>query len=258
MTKIISIANQKGGVGKTTTCVNLGTALSLMGNKVLLIDLDPQANLSTYLKYEETDYSTTMSDIIEKEAGFKGGVSKDCIQTSVKNRVDFIPSDIGLSEADYYMIPSIQREHILQRVLKNPIFEDYDYILIDCVPSLGLLVMNALVASDGIIVPVQTQKFALNGLQGLIQMKDLVANLNPKLDIIGILATMTENTNMSRSSLAELQEKYAELLFETTISKAVEAAYSSEAGTSLCLNQGSKLGQEYISLAGELVKRMEG
>ena len=260
--KIIAIANQKGGVGKTTTAVNLGTALELSGKRVLLIDLDPQANMSAYLGFEDDDKST-MSDLVMTTANnFTMGAQKrempsmdECVRYSEINKVHFIPSDIGLAYADACMMQAAQRESVLNFILSDKAIQEYDYVIIDCLPSLGILLINALTASDGVIIPVQTQKFALDGLDMLSEIYNQVKEtINPKLDITGVLATMADNTNISRSVVEKLTERYGNKMFCTQIHKSVEAANSSERMKSLCLNK-TRLGEEYKALATEIMSR---
>ena len=253
--KIIAIANQKGGVGKTTTAVNLGAALALNGKKVCLIDLDPQANMSSYLGYEESDTPNINDMMIATVRG--GTISADGILHSEKNNVDFVPSDINLSSADFYLSQALARESVLKRVLSADCFSKYDYILIDCLPSLGVLLMNALTAADGVVIPVQTQKFALNGLEGLTEVIDQIkSTVNPQLEIIGILPTMLDNTVMTRDTINALTEKYSNTLMTSRISRSVEAAYSAQKCRSLCLDS-SKIGEEYKSLADEVIEKYE-
>lgn len=262
MSKIIAIANQKGGVGKTTTAVNLGTALQLMGNKVILIDLDPQANMSAYLGFEE-DGCPTMSDLIMITANnFTMGAKRkdmpnisECIRFNDTNKLYYIPSDIGLAYADSCLMQAATRESILKNILSAQEISEYDYVIIDCLPSLGILLINALTAADGVIIPVQTQKFALDGLDMLGNIYDQVKTaINPKLEIIGVLPTMADNTNISRTTAAALAERYSDKVFTVSIHKSVEAANSSERMKSLCLNK-TKLGEEYKALAAEVAKR---
>lgn len=252
MSRIIAIANQKGGVGKTTTTVNLGTALAMRGNKVCLIDLDPQANMSAYLGYTEELSVITINDMMLNVV--RGETVTSGIIHNEENGVDYVPSNINLSSADFYLSQALARESVLKRVLSSVIFSEYDYILIDCLPSLGVLLMNALTASGDVIIPVQTQKFALNGLQGLTDVINQIKNtVNPELRIMGILPTMLDNTVMSRETLNALTNDY-QSVFNTKISKSIEAAYSSQKCRSLCKDKSSKLGEEYMLLAEEVEK----
>ena len=242
----------------------MGTGLALKGNEVLLIDLDPQANLSAYLGFENDD-SATMSDLIMAAANnFTMGAQKkvmppigECILYSELNKVSFIPSDIGLAYADACMMQAATRESVLKFILSDEAVQQFDYIIIDCLPSLGILLINALTAADGVIIPVQTQKFALDGLDMLSEIYNQVkGTINSKLDIVGVLATMADNTNISKTVASKLTERYGEKMFDTMIHKSVEAANSSERMKSLCLNK-TKLGEEYKALAEEVSKRCE-
>lgn len=256
---IISIANQKGGVGKTTTAMNLGVALRLMGNEVLLIDFDPQANLSTYLGFEnKTKNILTVSDLIMSAIGQsdKSRDITDYIRTSAVNDIDYIPSDINLANAEYYLNVALSRETVLRRILSEDIISEYDYIIIDCNPSLGILLMNALTASNGIIIPVQAQDFALAGLNMLNNIFEQVrTTLKPDLQLIGVLATIVEeSTKASKRVIAKLKKCYADKLFDTYIHKATEAVQSTDKHKSLCLYK-NRLGDEYKALAYEVFER---
>lgn len=253
MSKIIAVCNQKGGVGKTTTTFNLGAALALeQGKKVLLIDLDPQANLSEYLQFD--DDNDTITDILLAAA--KGKVIstqrlKASIRTNEKNKLDYLPADLNLANAEMLMTTVIARETILKRLLCEEVVKQYDYVLIDCLPSLGLLLINALSAADEMIIPVQTQKFSLDGLQALVALYEQIrSTINPKIALIGILPTMADNTTVSKDALERLRSSNIRM-FETIIHKSVEAAKSSENGKALCRTK-NRLGDEYKALASEI------
>ncbi len=258
MSKIIAVSNQKGGVSKTTSTYNLGACLSHKYNKkVLLIDIDPQANLSEYLEYEP-DGTETMTQLI-MSACMTGSVSCDMVKSTIRHcdaaKVDYIPSDINLASSESLMTTALSRETILKRILTEDITKEYDYVIIDCLPSLGTLLINALAASDNVLIPVQTQKFSMDGLQALEALIKQIRNtINPDLRIIGILPTMTDRTLISRTAMTTLEEIYGELLFETSISKSIEAAKSSENKKPLCCID-CKLATEYNSLAWEVLKR---
>ena len=171
------------------------------------------------------------------------------------NRISYIPSDINLANAESYLMNALSRETVMKRILTNENLTDYDCVLIDCLPSLGILLVNALTASDNVIIPVQTQKFAYEGLGSLINICEQVKEtINKSLEVSGIIATMAENTKMSRNTLEMLDTNYKDLLYKTAIHKSVEAANSSERNRSLCLNK-SKLGEEYKALAEEIMTR---
>lgn len=253
---IISVSNQKGGVSKTGVSFNLGSALALKhGKKVLLIDLDPQANLSEYLKYEP-DGNPTLTQLV-MTACTGGRLTPELVGSAIRYNdtagVDYIPSDINLANSETLMQTALSRETILRRILAS--VDGYDFVIIDCLPSLGTLLINALTAANRLLIPVQTQKFSLDGLQALNALYEQIRTaINSNITMLGVLPTMVDRTSVSRKALAELHDKYGEVLFNTQISKSVEAAKSSESGTPLCMT-GHKLGQEYDELAQEVLSR---
>ncbi len=256
MSKIIAIGNQKGGVGKTTTAVNMAAALAKRGKKVLGIDLDPQFNMSEYLGYEyNTIYSICDLMIATANNELSDEVIAQCIVHNDEG-IDYIPSNIKLASADLFLSNVMCREQILKRILKRKIFDQYDVILIDCLPSLGILLTNALAAADGLIIPVQAQKFALDGLRQLEQVYQMVKlNVNPELNIEGVILTMYDNTNMSKAVEAELEAKYGSTLYVTRIHKRIEAPNSTYVQKSLVSYENSVLGAEYIRVTDEFIER---
>ena len=277
MSKIIAIANQKGGVGKTTTALNLGAGLSSKGKSTLLIDFDPQGNLSSYLGFQTNENTTTISDLLlfVMQHGFyqsyipcdgncvedkKSGVQavKDLVdksvQTNSKEKLDYIPATIQLFTAEQALCNAICRESILKIILSY-LQGRYDYIIIDCPPSLGNLLYNALVASDEVLIPVQAQNFALDGLTQLISTyHQIQMSLNPKLKINGFLLTMTNHTNHCKAVDTALKQQFGALVYDSSISQSVQAADSSAKQTSL-ISSKQKLGKQYTAFVQEFVQR---
>jgi chromosome partitioning protein len=256
-TRIISIANQKGGVGKTTTTLNLGAALAELGKKILLVDLDPQSSLTISLGVEMSKLEKSIYDLIASdEEGSQSSAQEIIIKTKMNN-VDLLPSNIDLSRAEIELMNMIDRERVIKFILE-PFKGVYDYIIIDCPPSLGLLNLNALTASDEVIIPMETDYLALRGAGILINraIKNVQKRLNPDLKIAGILATMYNvRTIHAREVLEKLREYFKELVFDTVIRETVKFKESSVDGLSILDYAGSsKAAESYRSFAQEVLK----
>ena len=254
MGKIISLANQKGGVGKTTTAINLAAALAGEGKKVLLVDADPQANASSGLGIEIRDLDKTIYECLINEIDPKTAI----LSTSVEN-LSIIPSHIDLVGAEIEMLNIEDKENILKRVLSS-LRADYDYILIDCSPSLGLITINALTASDSVIIPVQCEFFALEGIAKLLNtIKIIKSNLNPGLRIQGFLLTMYDGRlRLSTQVHDEVRRHFGDLVFDTVIARNVRLSEAPSHGMSVIeYDKSSKGAKSYIKLAKELIRRTE-
>lgn len=256
--RVISIANQKGGVGKTTTTLNFGVALQTQGKRVLCIDFDPQCHLGKYIGHKVDD-KPTIADCLFAKASYYSTIPTDgLIRHSRFDGLDYIPSSLKLSKADMVLAQAMFRESVLADVLALIPLEHYDYVLIDCNPSMGVLLTNALIASDGVIIPVQAEDFATDGLADMLELIRLIqAQGNPKLELIGMLPTMVTSTKMSDTVLAELQNTYPELVFRSSIRRSIDASGSTRTKTPL-VGSKSKLGGQYLSAAKELLERLEG
>ncbi|MDE7363389.1 MAG: ParA family protein [Ruminococcus sp.] len=258
MSKIIAVSNQKGGVSKTTVSYNLGACMALNhGKRVLLIDADPQANLSKYLGYEP-DRSPTMTQLV-MTACMNGAISSEITESAVRHcekaNVDYIPSDLNLASCEILMTSALSRETVLKRILSENVTDGYDFVIIDCLPSLGTMLINALTSADKVLIPVQTQEFSMDGLQALESLiQQIKTTINPKLELLGILPTMVDRTKISKYCIEILHEKYGGILFRTSISRAIEAANSAKNKIPLCLSTG-KLSAEYENLTQEVIER---
>jgi chromosome partitioning protein len=212
------------------------------------VDFDPQGNLSDYLGYNEVA-EVTITELLQNSRTLTDELLNRAILHNETENVYCIPADIRLSGADMFLAAAMCRETILRMVLRREFFGKYDYIIIDCLPSLGILMVNALTAADEVIIPVQTQKFSLDGLRQFEEMFNLVkTSLNPELQIAGILETMCDNTNMSKAVEAALQSDYQGLLFSSKISRLIEAGVSVAEQKSLVNTKNSRLGEQYAKV----------
>ncbi|MFN3271892.1 MAG: ParA family protein [Cloacibacterium caeni] len=252
MGKIIGIANQKGGVGKTTTAVNLAAALGVLEKKVLLIDADPQANATSGLGIEEVNYSTY--NLLEHSADVK-----DCIQKTSSPNLDLVPSHIDLVAAEIELVDRDKREYMLKKALEE-VKSEYDYIIIDCAPSLGLITVNALTAADSVIIPIQCEYFALEGLGKLLNtVKNVQKIHNYDLDIEGLLLTMYDSRlRLSNQVVEEVNTHFPEMVFETVISRNVRLSEAPSFGESILMYDAESKGAiQYIQLAEEVLLKNE-
>ena len=252
MSKIIGVANQKGGVGKTTTAVNLASALGVLEKRILLIDADPQANATSGLGIEEVGNSTY--HLLEHSAK-----ARNCILPTSSPNVDIIPSHIDLVAAEIELVDRENREYMMRNALKD-IKNDYDYVIIDCAPSLGLITINALTAADSVIIPIQCEYFALEGLGKLLNtIKNVQKIHNPDLDIEGLLLTMYDSRlRLSNQVVEEVNSHFPEMVFETIISRNVRLSEAPSFGESILKYDAENKGAiQYIQLAEEVLLNNE-
>ncbi|WP_298392986.1 ParA family protein [Flavobacterium sp.] len=252
MGKIIAIANQKGGVGKTTTSVNLAASLGVLEKKVLLIDADPQANASSGLGIDVESVEIGTYQILEHS-----NTPLEAIIKSSSPNVDVIPAHIDLVAIEIELVDKENREYMLKQALES-VKEEYDYILIDCAPSLGLLTLNALTAADSVVIPIQCEYFALEGLGKLLNTIKSVQKIhNPNLDIEGLLLTMFDSRlRLSNQVVEEVQKHFNDMVFKTIIQRNVKLSEAPSFGESIiAFDATSKGATNYLSLAEEIIKK---
>jgi chromosome partitioning protein len=254
LSKVIAVANQKGGVGKTTTNVNLSACLAVAGKRVLTIDIDPQGNTSSGLGIDKNNVSMSIYDVLINE----GNIEQAIIPTKVEN-LDIVPSNIQLAGAEIEMVSMISREQVLKRALES-IRDRYDYILIDCPPSLGLITINALTAADKVLVPIQCEYYALEGLSQLMNTIKLVTkHLNNKLEVEGVVLTMFDaRTNLSIQVVEEVKKYFRNKVYRTIIPRNVRLGEAPSHGLPIIMYDNKCLGaQAYTELAEEMIETEE-
>ena len=250
MGKTIAIANQKGGVGKTTTSINLSASLAAKGKKVLVIDTDPQGNTTSGFGVEKNDLENTVYELMLSECSIK-----ECILNDVIDGVSIIPSNVNLAAAEIELIGVDRKEYILKREVEW-IKDNYDYIIIDCPPSLSMLTINAMTTADTVLVPIQCEYYALEGLSQLIHTINLVKErLNPDLDIEGVVFTMYDSrTNLSMQVVENVKSNLSQKVFQTLIPRNIRLAEAPSYGMPINAYDPKSAGAEaYMQLAEEVI-----
>lgn len=254
MGRIIAVANQKGGVGKTTTTINLSACLAEQGQKVLVIDVDPQGNTTSGLGIDKNNTENTVYELMLGEASID-----DCIYKSIMDDLDVIPSNVNLAGAEIDLIDIDDREYILKKIV-NSLKEKYDFILLDCPPSLSMLTVNAMTAANTVLVPIQCEYYALEGLSQLIRTINLVKQkLNPELEIEGVVFTMYDaRTNLSLQVVENVKANLRQTVYKTIIPRNIRLAEAPSHGLPINLYDSKSAGAEsYRLLAEEVIHRGE-
>jgi chromosome partitioning protein len=252
MGKVIAIVNQKGGVGKTTTAVNLGASFSILEFRTLVIDADPQANATSGLGFDPKQITNSVYEALVNDVPIKEAI----VNTEIPN-LDLLPSHLDLVGAEIELINHPKREHILSIALED-IVDDYDYIFIDCSPSLGLITVNALTAADSVIIPIQCEYFALEGLGKLLNTVKIIQNrLNPELDVEGLLLTMFDiRLRLSHQVVDEVRSHFENLVFDTVIHRNTKLGEAPSFGKpAIMYDAASRGANNYLDLARELLQK---